>query len=224
MLVFGLAGVVLAGVMAAALIGGAIAARNVDDRLGEDQAKIAASLTRLTATMESLALTTDHAGTTLATSSATLADARDVLQSASDTAVSLAAALDLDLLGRRPFATASEQVTALGRALATFRDRAEALAVTLDRNATDATEMARQIRLMKDQANELAGQVAGFDRIGEIVALVLGGIVLAALLTAWVAVAAGFCAWVGWRLRRIGAADRSRADGSAAAEAPSGRA
>ena len=39
------------------------------------------------------------------------------------------------------------------------------------------------------------------------VALLIGGIVLAALLTAWVAVGAAFCAWVGWKLRRIGAGD-----------------
>ena len=48
----------------------------------------------------------------------------------------------------------------------------------------------------------LAERIGGFDRIGELVGLLIGGIVLAALLTAWVAFAAAFCAWAGWRLRR----------------------
>ena len=66
--------------------------------------------------------------------------------------------------------------------------------------------MTDQIRQLKDQVNELASRIAGFDRIGEIVNLVLGGIVLAGLLTAWIAIGAGVL-----RLGRLEAApDRRR--------------
>jgi len=206
MLVFGLAGVLMAGIIAAALISGAFAARNLDDRLQADQARIAASLTRLTVTMESLAITTENAGSTLQTSSQTLADARDTLDTAAQTSLALAGALNIDILGRQPFAGAAEKLAALAGSLSTFQAKAEALAGNLDHNAADATAMTDQIRQLKSQINELAVRVAGFDRIGEIVGLVLGGIVLAGLLTVWVALGAAFCAWAGWRLRRTPAA------------------
>lgn len=206
LLAFGLVGVLMAGIVAAALIGGAIAARNLDDRLEADQARIAASLTRLAATMESLAITTQHGGATLQTSSQTLADARDALNVATETSLALAGALNIDILGQQPFAGASTKLVELAGTVKRFEEKAEALAGNLDQNADDAMAMADQIRLMKTQVNELAVRVAGFDRIGEIVGLVLGGIVLAGLLTAWIAVGAAFCAWAGWRLRRASGA------------------
>ena len=207
MLVFGLAGMVMAAVVAVALVLGAFAARDLDERLEADQARIAASLTRLSVTMESLATTTQNAGTTLQTSSDALIDARDVLERTSTTLVSLADSLNIEILGTRPLARASENLAELARTIATFEGKAETLALNLHQNATDVTVMTDQIRQLKTQVNELASRIAGFDRIGEMVTLLLGGIVLAALLTAWVGIAGGFCAWVGWKLRRAGAAD-----------------
>lgn len=219
MLVFGLAGLVMAAVVAMALILGAFAARDLDERLAADQARIAASLTRLSVTMESLATTTQNAGTTLETSSEALSEARDVLETTSTTLVSLADSLNIQILGSRPLARASENLAELARTIATFEGKAQTLAINLHQNATDVTVMTDQIRQLKAQINELASRITGFDRIGEMVALLLGGIVLAALLTAWVGVAGGFCAWVGWKLRRIAAAD-----GSTAADASGGSA
>ncbi len=207
MLVFGLAGMVMALVVTVTLILGAVAARDLDTRLEADQATIAGSLTRLSVTMESLAITTQNAGATLETSSETLTDARDVLERTTTTLVSLADSLNIDIFGSRPLAKAAENLAELARTLATFEGKAEALALNLHQNAADVTVMTDQIRQLKVQVNELASRIAGFDRIGEMVNLLLGGIVLAALLTAWVGVAGGFCAWVGWKLRRIGAAD-----------------
>lgn len=209
MILFGLAGVVMAGIVAVALILGAVAARDLDTRLEADQARIAASLTRLSVTMESLAVTTGNAGATLTTSGAAMSDARDVLDAAAGSTVALAEALDISILGSQPFAQASERLQNLALTISTFKSKAEALAVDLDQNAADAAVMTGQIRQLKDQVTELASRIAGFDRIGEIVNLVLGGIVLVGLLTAWIAIGAAFCAWVGWRLRRAGAADRA---------------
>lgn len=213
MLAFGLAGVVVAAVVAVALVAGAFAARNLDERLQADQARIAASLTRLSVTMESLALTTENAGTTLETSSQAMADAGVVLETASDALVSLSDALDISILGSQPFLRASESTAELARTLASFEGRTGALAANLHQNAADTGVMTDRIRDLKTQVNEVAVQVSGFDRIGQIVGLLIGGIVLAALLTAWVGLAAAFVAWAGWRLRRLGASDRASAAG-----------
>lgn len=204
LLAFGMVGVVLAGLVSAALVAGGLAVRDLDQRLLEDQARIAASLTRVSATMESLAITTEHAGSTLTSAGDTLGNARDTLGDVATTTVSVAAAIDIDILGKHPFAGAAEDLQALARRIQTFEADADELAQRLATNATAATAMTTQIRLLKGQVNEVAARVAGFDRIDQLVGLVVGGIVVAGALTAWVLVGAAFCAWAGWRMRRTG--------------------
>lgn len=202
MLVFGLVGVVIAGVIATALVVGAVAARNLDGRLAADQERIGASLTRLSVTMESLALTSEHAQATLETSSDALAEAVAVLHLTTITLTAMADALDVEVLGRRPLGTASEKLTELALITDRYGTKAQTLAFNLHQNAADAEVMAGQIRQLKDDVADLAARVGSFDRIGDLVALLIGGIVLGALLTGWVALAAAGCAWAGWRLRR----------------------
>jgi methyl-accepting chemotaxis protein len=203
LLAFGLTGVLLAGVIAAGLIGGAVAARNLDERLVADQQRIAAALTRLTVSMESLAMTTENAGATLTTSAEAVAEAQLVLQDTASAAGALASALDISILGSKPFAGASERIGALALRIAAFDEQAGSLAQNLDTNAGDVTAMTAQVRELKSQVQELATAVADFDRIDQLVDLIIGGIALGGLLVAWVAVGAAMCAWVGWRLRRV---------------------
>ena len=202
MLAFGVVGVVLAGLIAVALLGGAVAARNLDERLVADQNRIAASLTRLTLTMETLAVTVEHAGDTLTASRDAMTHASDLLADIAATSTDLANALDISIFGSQPFASAANGIRNVGAKTTVFAQDATALAVALDANVTDTTAMADQIRTAKTQASELAASIVAFDQIDQIVGLLIGGIVLGGLLTAWVAAAAGACAWVGWRLRR----------------------
>ena len=202
MLVFGLIGMVIAAIVAVSLVYGAFAARNLDERLEADQAQITSALERVSASMTSLATTTSNAGTTLSTTSQVLIDAEHVLQQASDTLTVLSSALNISILGNQPFATASQRMSELAVTVSSFEARAAALGENLHRNAVDTEEMTGRIEDLGEQVDSLAERIGGFDRIGELVALLIGGIVLAALLTAWVAFAAAFCAWAGWRLRR----------------------
>ena len=61
---------------------------------------------------------------------------------------------------------------------------------------------------------DLADRVDAFDQAGEIISLIVGGIILGGILVAWLAIAAAFCAWAGWRLRKIGAVEAAIADGT----------
>jgi hypothetical protein len=203
LMAFGITGVILAGLIAAALFGGAIAARSLDERLVADQERIAASLTRLTLTMETLAVTVEHGGDTLAASRDALAHAGDLLNDISTTSGALANALDITILGAQPFSSAANGVRTVGEKSKVFAQDATELAVALDTNATDATAMADQVRTAKTQVSELAASIVAFDRIDQIVGLLIGGIVLGGLLTVWVGLAAVGCAWLGWRLRRV---------------------
>ena len=205
MLVFGLVGLLIAAVVAVALIGGAFAARNLDDRLEADQARIAAALGRVSRSMTSLATTTDHAADTLATTSATLTDAGAVLDSASEASRSLSSSLNISILGSQPFAGASARLATLADTIDSFKGRADLLAANVDLNASDTAAMSEDIRSLQTEMDDLATRVAEFDQVGDIVDLVLGGIVLCGLLTAWVATLAAFLAWAGWRLRRLAA-------------------
>ena len=198
---FGLTGMLLAGIIAAALIGGAFAARNLDDRLVADQERIAAALTRLTVSMESLAITSGNAGTTLQTTSDTVAKAQDVLSDVAATSAELSTAMDISILGNKPFAGAADKMGQLALTIQGFEEQAGKLALALETNAGDAAAVAEQIRVLKGQVGELAVIVADFDRLDQVVTLLLGGIVVGGLLTTWIAVGAAFCAWVGWKLR-----------------------
>jgi hypothetical protein len=216
LLAFGMTGVILAGLIAVALFGGAVAARSLDERLVADQDRIAASLTRLTLTMETLAVTVEHGGDTLASSRDAMVHAGDLLNDISTTSGELANALDISILGSQPFASAANGIRTVGDKSKVFAQDATALAVALDTNVADAAAMADQIRTAKTQVSELAASIVAFDRIDQIVGLLIGGIVLGGLLTVWVGLAAAGCAWLGWRLRRLPA---SADEGGAQADA-----
>jgi len=217
MLVFGVVGLVLAGVVAAGLLAGGIAARKLDDRLVASQNLIAASLTRLTLTTDSLATSVDDASTTLGTSRDGVVHARDVLTELASATDELASALDVSIVGNRPFDATVARLHDVSARVRAFEDDATKLAANLDTNAGDVSQMAAAIRQMRSQVADLAGAVVSFDQTGDLVGLIVGGIVLGALLTAWIAVAAGAMAWAGWRLRRIASA----ADTGPASEATS---
>ena len=203
MLVFGIVGLVIAAILGIGLIAGAFAARDLDTRLEADRIRIADSLHQVSDSMTALAATTEHAGTTLQTSGQTIAEAKAVLDSAATSAQALSESLNVSILGSQPFANASQRLAELATTLTAFESKADDLAANLDQNATDASAMADKVRAMQAEVDVLATRVEDFDRIGEIVNLVLGGIVLGGLLTAWVAVGAAFVAWAGWRLRRV---------------------
>ncbi len=203
MLVFGLIGLVLSGIVAAALVAGAYAARDLDEQIVAAQDKAGASLTRLTLTMDSVATSIDNASTTLGTSRDGVVHATEVLSQLADTTSSLASALDISILGQQPFTGTITKLKDLEAKIRVFQDDATKLAANLDQNASDVTMIASQVRDMRSQVAELAGAVTSFARTRQVVSLAVGGIALGGLLTLWQAILATAIAWMGWRLRRV---------------------
>lgn len=218
MVAFGLVGMIIAGVVAAGLISGAVAARNLDERLAAEQARLVTTLARVDSTMRQLVTTTDNAGNTLATTSGTLAGAGEVLGRVGDTAQELSTSIDISILGSRPLASASARFAELAVEVRAFQGDAQRLAENLSVNAADVDDLAIELDLLREEVAAVSARVAAFETTGELVSLLVGGILLVGLLVAWLAVAAAGCAWVGLRLRRIGAAADSRPpDGAAPA-------
>jgi uncharacterized phage infection (PIP) family protein YhgE len=203
---FGITGLVLAAIVASALLAGGIATRNLDDRLVASQERVAAALTRLTLTMDSLATTVDNASATLQTSRDGVVHASQVLTDVAATTDELATALDITILGQRPFDGTIAKLQSLSVKVKTFEGDAQKLAANLDTNATDVAQMADGVRQLRSQVAELAAAVSSFNRTGELVTMMTWGIVLGGLLTAWIAVLAAGIAWAGWRLRRAAGA------------------
>jgi hypothetical protein len=203
LMVFGLIGVLLAGALAVGLIGGALAARDLDERLQEDQARVVTTLNLVTITLESVATTMDNASSTLGTSGQTITHAAEVLGNVANVTGELANALNIEIFGLRPLEVPAQLFADLDNQIRTFYEDFDSLAQNFDTNATDTTALAEQFRQMSTYVDEFAVRIASFDRTREIVGLIVGGILLVGLLDAWLAVAAAACMWVGWRLRSV---------------------
>jgi hypothetical protein len=206
MVAFGLVGMVIAGIVAVGLISGAVAARNLDERLVTEQARLVTTLARVDSTMQQLVTTTDNAGDTLATTSGTLVAAGDVLGRVGDTAQDLSTSIDISILGSRPLASASARFAELATEVRSFQGDAIRLSENLAVNAANVDDLATELDLLREEVAAVSARVAAFEATGELVSLLVGGILLLGLLVAWLAVAAAGCAWLGLRLRRLGAA------------------
>ena len=216
MLVFGLVGLVLSGIVGATLVAGAYAVRNLDDKIATAQSQMGASLTRLTLTIDSIAQSIDSASTTLGTARDGVAHAAGTLNDMADDTGSLADTLDVTIVGQQPFTTAVASLRSLEAEERLFQNDATTLAANLDQNVTDTSQIAQEVRVMRTQFAELAGDFSGFASARDIVSFAVGGIALAGLLTLWEAILAAAIAWAGVRLRRHAAVET----GPAAAAVP----
>jgi hypothetical protein len=155
--------------------------------------------------MQQLVTTTDNAGDTLATTSGTLVAAGDVLGRVGDTAQDLSTSIDISILGSRPLASASARFAELATEVRSFQGDAIRLSENLAVNAANVDDRATEVDLLREEVAAVSARVAACEATGELVSLLVGGILLLGLLVAWLAVAAAGCAWLGLRLRRLGA-------------------
>jgi hypothetical protein len=201
LLAFGVIGVILAGVIALALVGTAIATRDLDDRLQADQARLAATLDELAVTTAAAVTSIENASATLDTSSAAVLDARTVLDELATASDSLADSLGITIFGNQPFAGAAQRFRTFSDRVRVFSEDATGIADAIATNADDMSTLAGRVALMETQLGDYAERVAGSERIGQIGTWVAVSVLLGGMLAAWLAVAAGTCAWVGWKLR-----------------------
>lgn len=216
LLVLGLVGVVLAGIIGVGLIAGAVAARNLDERVSSSQAQLVVTLDRVSAAVDQVAIATANGGGTLLTTSQTVGSAGAVLRRLADISDELSTSLDIGILGQRPLAAAAAKFGELAADVRAVQADTDRLATNLGTNAVDVSALGTEITRLDVQLDTLTARVEGFDQAGEVVGLVVGGILLVGLLVVWLAVAAGACAWLGWRLRRAATGAASDVGASAA--------
>src|SRR6478735_3015873 len=178
LLVFGVIGMVIAGIVAAGLIGGAIAARNLDERLAAERVRLVQTLDRVDAAMAQTVTTIDNAGATLGTTSETLASASGVLAQVAATSDDLSTSLNFSILGSQPLASAAARFGDLAVQVRGFQEKARALADNLATNSGDTTALASEVDGLRDELAALTDRVASFEATGDVVGLLVGGILL----------------------------------------------
>ena len=122
--------------------------------------------------------------------------------------------LGFNILGQQPLAGAAARFKDFSARLRTFQGMTGGLSDNLATNADDLTSLTGEVQQIGTMTEDLAARVDAFDQAGEIISLIVGGIILGGILVAWLAIAAGFTAWVGWRLRKIASAEIAAAAGS----------
>jgi hypothetical protein len=145
MLEFGVIGIVLAGLIALALVGTAVAARDLDERLMTEQAQLASTLEDLATTTAAVVTSMENASTTLETSSASILHARDVLDALASATTSLADGLEISILGSQPFAGAAARFRTFSEQVAIFREDADRGDRYLDRSRGASRRAARNL-------------------------------------------------------------------------------
>ena len=161
MLVFGVIGVVLAGLIALALVGTAIATRDLDERLAADQAQLAQTLDDLATTTAAVVTSMENASATLETSSTSILHARDVLDALASATTSLADGLEISILGSQPFAGAAARFRTFSEQVAIFREDAAGISDRLTTNADDMSALAGPGPVDGDAAARLRGTDRG---------------------------------------------------------------
>jgi len=202
LLVFGVIGIALAGLIALALVGTAIAARDLDERLMAEQAQLAETIDELATTTAAVVASMENAAATLDTSSTSILHARDVLDALASATTSLADGLEISILGSQPFAGAAARFRTFSEQVAIFREDAAGISDRLITNADDMSALAVRVESMETRLRDYADRIATSTRIGAIGTWIAAGVLLGGLLASWLAVAAGACAWAGWRLRK----------------------
>ena len=198
---FGLIGVVLGGVIALALAGTAIATRGLDERLQADQARLAETLEELSITTAAAVRSIENASATLDRTGASVQDARNVLEELASASDSLADSLGITIFGNQPFAGAAQRFRTFSDRVRVFSEDATGIADAVSTNAQDMSALADRVGLMETQLSDYAERLAESERIGQIGTWIALSVLLGGLLAGWLAIAAGGCAWVGWKLR-----------------------
>jgi hypothetical protein len=200
---FGAVGVVLAALLALGLVYAASSTAGLGPRLETARATLAESLSDASFSVGRAALATANLGSTVRSSEQVLRDTSVLLTDSATAVDSVADALDISILGQRPFDQAAAQLRAVADGLAATASSTAALASDLVSNAEDLDDIETELRDLQTKLDEAAAQLEVGREASALVGLVAVGLLLVASVAAWLAIAAGLITWLGVRLRAV---------------------
>jgi len=201
LLAFGLLGLLLTTVMAASTFGAWSAMGETDQRLEASRVATADALTDAGRLLGSTSRVLENTTASFDEVATALEDTSSLLARVSDSTAELAQAMDLNILGQRPFAGAGESFGEMSRELATVSDDAGALATTLGQNEPELEQVTADLRTIQASIADLAIRIETFTGLEETIGMARGYAFLSGLLALWLAALAGGCVWLGLRLR-----------------------
>jgi hypothetical protein len=164
--------------------------------------------------MDSTADAIEPATAAMGNVSVALEDAAELLDQLGRTTSGLADALNVSILGQRPFAGASEDLDAIATDLDEFAGHAETLAADVESLGPPLTQLASDLRTVEESVSALAVRVDEFGGIERLVGLVRIYALLSAVLAVWLALLAAGCIWAGRQLRAAEVTPGAEASGT----------
>ena len=201
LIAFGLVGLLLTTVMAASAFGGWTGMGDTDQRLEASRVATASALADASRLLGSTSRVLESTTASFDDVATALDDTSSLLARVSDSTREVAAAMDISILGQRPFAGVGESFDDMSREFATVSEDAGALATTLGQNEPQLQQVSADLRTIQASIAGLAARVEGFTGLEETIGMARGYALMSGLLALWLAVLAGGCAWLGLRLR-----------------------
>jgi hypothetical protein len=198
---FGVVGLVVTIILAVVWLGMLFAMQDLDDRLEADREALAGALTSTSDLMDSTADALEATTAAMGNVSVALDDAATLLDRLGRTTSGLADALNVSILGQRPFAGAAEDLEQIATDLDTFAGHAETLASDVESLGPPLDQLAADLRTVEESVSALAVRVDQFGGVERLVGLVRIYALLSAVLAVWLAVLAAGCIWAGRQLR-----------------------
>lgn len=198
---FGIAGLVVTIILAVVWLGMLVGMQDLDERLEADREALASALTSTSDLMDSTASALEATTDAMGNVGVALDDAASLLDRLGTTTADLADALNVTILGQRPFAGAAENLETIATDLETFAGHADTLATDIAALGPPLTQLAADLRTVEESVGALAVRVDEFGGVERLVGLVRIYAVLSAVLAAWLAVLAAGCIWAGRQLR-----------------------
>ncbi len=174
---------------------------SVSDRAGPTRR----ALDDASRTLGDLARSADSLEATLGSSQVSLTDAATASRSLADALAGLSSAMNVEILGGRPFAGVGDRLDTAATGVRRVADDLAALAGRLGGHAGDAHQIATDAAALRGSVDSIDASLGGPPGVGLAASLAVVRIVLIGLL-AWIGALAGGCVLVGRRMRARGAA------------------
>ncbi len=201
LVVYGVAGLLVLGVLAAAMGVAAFMGRDgyedVDAALGEVEAVLSTTQEALTAgadTVEGVSISLGEAAVALDQAATVSGDLASAATTVADTAVAF------DIFGQRPFGALEGPFRVAGTSLSDLTDRIVVVGDALGRNSSDTALLAERLDGVAGSIGATADRVAAVDPSLGIAAVIAFLVILAIL--GWLMVPAVAAIWIGLRWRR----------------------
>lgn len=201
---FGVIGLVLTTGMAIACLGGWASMQETEQQLESNRLAAGSALSEASRLLGSTSAVLESTTASLGDVASALDDTSRLLAGVSDSTRELADAMDVSILGQRPFAGVGGSFGDMSRELATVSDDAAALAATLGANEPQLQGLSTDLRGIQVSVAGLAGRVEAFSGLEETIGLARGYALTTGLLAIWLAALAAGCVWLGSGLRRGG--------------------